>query len=1157
MTISNSDLKVLEAERMTDSDDAGGRATGREVVDGAMNNIFADISRVDRVTGRSEQLKVFVGPVTNTADKALGLHVILDEPPSDQNTHVILFRTNSDSDERREARDRMEAYVAQAGKAAFWLFGNQLKGQRSINVFQETDLPIPEIGETYLLTNTETQVQQYVRLTDITHAERTFKIPLGTNLLDRVYNVMALSLSAPLEHDFPGGQPSLTGTELVNNAGIDVSDAYATQVADAATYYSTTTLVQDAAAGEPTINVANVTLPLVPSATSEKALVNQAMLAEATTVLAASNSTLTRTLSVGAAGSVYRCFVGGPILPGTASVKENGRSWIDFGNGNLVYAGAKGATQAITVDYASGLLEFVGNPGSTISVTWRPGALYGGRQLGYSMDITTQNRGYAYTVDLSSCPPQPGSLEIYYLSMGSWQRLSDAGAGELTGDGAGTVDYASGAVSLSLQYLPDPDTKLVWLFVTAEAVETNVVTGAINLPFSEIELNLNSTAGIGPGSVVITWKEGGADRSASDDGKGRITGNATGSIDYASGRLGLSVAAIADDGYTVAYDNLTLTAEEVVIDKTSGAPLIQLPPNLYPGTVQLSLWRTEHPLVDSTGERLYYLKDNGDGEMLWYYNGVTTGARGVVDYATGVINLSGNFGNYNIKGAWFNGTVTVYYSTFTPSVAPGHALVATYALADDDTSAASPAKLENGDLQFPLLDFPGQSYILPNSLRFIWGANEYFERAGVIYKGFDSTTNAAEAVGTIDRSTSLVTLSSYPASGLGLTANIVSMATATDSLGVLAATLRIPGRPLRAGSLQVNAQTMAGAVITGVSDENGVVSGDISGNVNQEAAVATLSFSEPVVAASVRFNAVIQTTLPLDAGIIGIDPVRLPPDGRVPIFRPASVAVMRHKGSDSLGSPEAAQVVNLSRGNLAECQVVDQDGKALKLDQYSVDLDAGTLTFANPLSIIDADGNALTEPLLAEHWIEHMSMVSEVSPSGDLVLQNAPAQAFPAGETRVASAVLYGTKQALVHDVFSDTSWSQSNPNWTNDPLAPPSAQYNDVDNPILVTNAGAVAEKWALVFNSSTAFSIISQGLGVVGNGTTTADCAPQNERTNQPYFVLKSAGWGSGWSAGNVLRFDTEAAIGELWMSRTVLPGPSEAKDDQYRLQVRADAD
>ena len=67
MSLSASDVKLFQSERLTDTEDGGGRATGNEVQPGQVNNVFEDISRLDRATGNTSLRKVFVGLSTNDA----------------------------------------------------------------------------------------------------------------------------------------------------------------------------------------------------------------------------------------------------------------------------------------------------------------------------------------------------------------------------------------------------------------------------------------------------------------------------------------------------------------------------------------------------------------------------------------------------------------------------------------------------------------------------------------------------------------------------------------------------------------------------------------------------------------------------------------------------------------------------------------------------------------------------------------------------------------------------------------------------------------------------------------------------------------------------------------------------------------------------------
>ena len=110
---------------------------------------------------------------------------------------------------------------------------------------------------------------------------------------------------------------------------------------------------------------------------------------------------------------------------------------------------------------------------------------------------------------------------------------------------------------------------------------------------------------------------------------------------------------------------------------------------------------------------------------------------------------------------------------------------------------------------------------------------------------------------------------------------------------------------------------------------------------------------------------------------------------------------------------------------------------------------------------------------------------------------------------------------------------------------------------PLVVSNRGAIEERWALIFTGSTEFRVIGESVGQIAIGNLTSNLAPNNPETNAPYFRLPAAGFGAGWSAGNVLRFNTSAANYPIWMARTVLQGPASADRDAFQVQIRGDID
>ncbi|MEJ3702634.1 hypothetical protein, partial [Pseudomonas aeruginosa] len=74
----------------------------------------------------------------------------------------------------------------------------------------------------------------------------------------------------------------------------------------------------------------------------------------------------------------------------------------------------------------------------------------------------------------------------------------------------------------------------------------------------------------------------------------------------------------------------------------------------------------------------------------------------------------------------------------------------------------------------------------------------------------------------------------------------------------------------------------------------------------------------PVIPLLLRYNAVVFTSLPLDATLLGLDPVRLPADGRVPVFREGDVMVVTHTAETTVPSPQAGGVLQLGRDQQAE-----------------------------------------------------------------------------------------------------------------------------------------------------------------------------------------------------------------------------------------------
>uniref|UniRef100_UPI000A7818DA hypothetical protein n=1 Tax=Marinobacterium profundum TaxID=1714300 RepID=UPI000A7818DA len=172
MTILESDIKLMASERLLDVDDGGGLMSAVEVVDGVVNNLFPDISRLDRTYGRVNLRKAYAAVRTANKDMYYGSHAIITDAPDDGKVSVVMFTTGSYTDERAQAQDRIESYVVQGPESRYVLLGDQLIGQRLITVYARLDAESPEVGTVYLLSNessTGTIIgeQQYVRVNDV------------------------------------------------------------------------------------------------------------------------------------------------------------------------------------------------------------------------------------------------------------------------------------------------------------------------------------------------------------------------------------------------------------------------------------------------------------------------------------------------------------------------------------------------------------------------------------------------------------------------------------------------------------------------------------------------------------------------------------------------------------------------------------------------------------------------------------------------------------------------------------------------------------------------------------------------------------------------------------------------------------------------------
>jgi hypothetical protein len=1216
MAISETDLKLLKSERMTDYTDGGGKMTGVEVADGLVNNIFNDISQLDRTYGRVSLRKVYMGVQTANTDTYLGAHVILTDPPDDQNVNVTLFSTASWTDERSAARNRIESYSVQGPESDWVLYSDHVEGQKMIRVFSlsnATSLTSPapvaslQVGDVILLSQEKvgyTAQQQFFRIIKVDSRETHLYTDGGGNFYK---DILIFEVSTALTAKYYGaditklsmhGSPTLVRT---------------VSVADAAQYFGVKKITEALSLSDMTINVGSPYSALVPSAQAEVPLVDiVAGMSKVNYKQSGLSNALTESANL--AGSVAPdyaddLYMGRGFLPSSLALNIGGVAYKDDGAGNLVLANGSAGSYGGIVMYANGHIKITkaGSWSDAVSATATAAVALYDNAATISIPVTINNRSFNYVQTLSPTPT-PNSLSVDFKALDKWYRLTDDGNGHITGAGtgvgAGTVDYATGSVIITLGALPDIASSVIFSWATplTYTMQTSVLTP----PAPKIH-GILADAPVAPGTFTISWDNSGA-KTATASANGTISGDATGKLVHETGEFVFSPALIPPPAtvFNLAWsqnlselDTFTVTGDSFgVISFT----LSQTP--VKPGSASFS-YQVSVPISDSgflaglggfalpnvNRNRLAW--DNGSGVII---NELGANA-GTINYSTGAvtfdttgttwINKYVGVAPVIIPESWFyshSGTTTISYGSYiafeAAQVLPaGTTLTARYAL-NSATPAVKTGSMTLAGLKVDLTTVTNDD-IIANSIKFTFAGTSYIDRSGSVYRAYDNLTDSATLAGTIDYQTGMVALTDWIAGANTLT--LQGLVTTPGACYTCAVAFRTPGAPLATGQFQVNAVTRNGDNITASANNNGeILSEWITGKIDWLSGVGSIVFGKmlldstlPAAAKAeawynaanidtdgkiwtpmlvkpetIKFNAVLVSYIPLDASVLGVETVRLPQDGRVPVYRVGNVGVVHNTQDLAVSNPAiAGSVHDCGRTLLSYAKIFDANGLIVPTAKYAANLDAGTVTLANPL---DLTGYA--QPLRIEHRIEDMALITDVQITGEVQFMKPIRHAYPATTSFLSSALVISDLQGRVANLFDQATWTSE----FSDSLigSPATVSFNDVLYPLVVTNAGTIQEKWALVFTGSTAFNCYGEYSGLVAQGSTGVNFEPVNPITGVPYFTIDYMGWGTGWAAGNVLRFNTVASNYPLWLARTTLQSDPTVYTDNFKLQIRGDA-
>lgn len=449
--------------------------------------------------------------------------------------------------------------------------------------------------------------------------------------------------------------------------------------------------------------------------------------------------------------------------------------------------------------------------------------------------------------------------------------------------------------------------------------------------------------------------------------------------------------------------------------------------------------------------------------------------------------------------------------------------------------------------------------LVTNGAAFTLAGQVYAAASGSVLRGWDSPSGAGTSVGSVGTG-GLISLTVAPASGPN---SIVWSNLAWDAQGglsVLGGVFRIPVAPLSSGNFQLQADDLVG-----VANAGDIISGDFSGVVDATRGIVYWEVDGlgeddadgiAVRADELTYNAVYLQYVPIDETLLGISTDRLPSDGKVPIYRVGGQVLVHNTLSTTLVNPVVkGTAYSLGRERIAAVDVRTVAGVKVPSSLYTMAFDAGEITF--PLA---SDLTGYDQPFSVANRIEDELVVQQADISGALDLVGALTHNYPAGTSYVSSKLRKGDLFARTYLSIEQTTWTGV---WSDSRIGDATtANFNDIDYPFVVTNKGAITERWALIFTGTTTVRIVGESVGQLNNGATanfsiTAPIEPINPQTGEPYFSINPLGWGSGWSIGNVVRRNTTTAGSPVWFARTTLQGPATVASDSATLAFRADID
>lgn len=909
-------------------------------------------------------------------------------------------------------------------------------------------------------------------------------------------------------------------------------------------------------------------------------------------------------------------YIGGMVLPGSLTLSIPGVTLTDSGNGTL----NNGANSVGTIDYANGIAKLASNvfgaSQSNITINYTPASGPTSVTTSIGVPVTTLNQRISWVFTAESLPAR-GSTQVSFRAFAQWYTLTDDGSGALRGAdkafGAGSINYSTGTISVTLGVMPDVGSQIIVQWVdTVSTTPINLIPSD-GIPQPGVLMKpVQLDRAVVPGSLVLTWLDGATMRTATDS-NGVLTGDAIGRVNYANGRIAFSPKLLPakNTEVNIALTNATPVMMSVVGYTDSGANwTFSLGAAVKPMTVEMVVFATtgsgtvkDHLVTATTFGTQVTVFDDGNGH-LQIANGSVNLTIGSINYTTGACVLAKSTPGYishetylipysvidtaaggviqGTKVSTVTATKTVEINGTGTTVMVGRGLLSTDWWTIDMVSHAVRARFSGSTGADQTYDFTVDSLFFPTPVAptaFDVGMNRHIvANDNTVTRNPSPATGVGTlcgAMGTVGNEYGVV-LNSWVAGTTGLVTNVQGVDGQGTAAVMSTLTFRSAISPLFSGAFSLLGTRQDGTIFNVTPDSAGIInSSGVFGKVDFSNGIGTVLFGTKVAddqagmpgvldvryleipntnyikmssvrADSLRYNAVGYSYLPIDQNILGLNPVRLPADGRVPIFRAGGFAVVGNTQTIGPVRVSNGQTVDCARVRLSRVRVIDANNAVINTG-YTVDLEAGQVAFT--------DVATYAQPVKIEHRIEDMAMISDVQISGQLTFTRQLTHDYPVIGTTVSSALMLGDLHARVSTVFDQVTWTNT---WSDLPIGSDAlGTYNTVLSPIAVTNKGALTERWSIVFQSTTTFQVIGEHIGVIATGSINTECAPVNPSAGVPYFTIPALGWGAGWAVGNVLRFNTVGASPPVWVVRTILQGAPSVGNDQFTLLVRGDID